>query len=308
MLKTLVPSAVTSRDPKGLEFMSIVEASYNKARLSEKEAQWVNDSPGLADLIADFISNNRVTNKFKDEEVVSTHGYLSGYKKPKSIKEQCNILRKIFPEIGFANEKLAEREVPVGAEGWFAIPKWQTIAPTYTQAVQKVLDAMKLQRQGKFYNWKEGQINDQQLHESRVKMEVFQRLGNEQKDQDILVVAAQFGLRHRGRSVRRAREIMIDNGMEFGLGAFEIGIMLLTHLERLQDYNDLSIDCSGDEFDDPDSDVHFGLAPFFRFGSGGVRFDVSFSSGGVRFDTFFVGIVDASCGTASGFVPQQCSL
>jgi len=51
------------------------------------------------------------------------------------------------------------------------------------------------------------------------------------KHHDILVVPAQFGLRHRGRSVRRVREVM--NANEFGLGVFAIGIMLLTHPERL---------------------------------------------------------------------------
>jgi membrane carboxypeptidase/penicillin-binding protein len=80
-MSTLAPSAnvVTSRDPKGLKFVSIVEAAYNKAGLSEKEAQRVNDTAGLADLISNFIAENRVTDQFKDEEVESTYGYLSGY-------------------------------------------------------------------------------------------------------------------------------------------------------------------------------------------------------------------------------------
>ncbi len=35
MSQTLAPSKVTGRDPKGLKFMSVVEAAYNKAGLSE---------------------------------------------------------------------------------------------------------------------------------------------------------------------------------------------------------------------------------------------------------------------------------
>lgn len=38
MSTTLAPRTVTARDPKGLKFVSIVEAAYNKAGLSEDEA------------------------------------------------------------------------------------------------------------------------------------------------------------------------------------------------------------------------------------------------------------------------------
>jgi hypothetical protein len=211
-----------------------------------------------------------VTDKYKNEEVISSYGYLSGYTKPKLITEQCNILRQIFPGVGFADEKLAEREVPKHAEGWFAIPKWQTVAPTYAEAVQKVLDALKSARNGKFYNYRDGQIVNERLRQSEKTERLFQKLTESQKDHDILVVAAQFGLRHRGRSVRRAREVMLAN--ECGLGAFAVGIMILTHPERLQHLDDLWIDCAGDEFDDPDAGDRFVHAPVFRFYDGGVEF------------------------------------
>lgn len=235
-----------------------------------------------------------VSDKFKNEEVKSNYGYLSGYRKPKSITEQCNILRQIFLGVGFADEKLSEREVPKHAEGWFAIPKWQTVAPTYSEAVQKVLDAIKKARNGKFYNYRDGQINDQRLRQSdKAKTAaVFQKLSDEQKDHDILVVAAQFGIYHRGRSVRRAREVFVSN--EFGLGAFAVGIMILTHAERLQHYEDLWIDCVGDEFDDPGAAVRFDRAPCFCFGVGRVEFA-----------TFWFDIAYGYCGSASAFVPQN---
>lgn len=293
-MSTLAPSAtVTSRDPKGLKFVSIVEQAYNKAGLSEKEAQRVNDTAGLAELIATFITENRVTDQFKDEEVASTYGYLSGYTAPKSITEQCNILRGIFPGVGFANEKLAEGAVPANAEGWFAIPKWQTLAKTYGEAVQMVLDAIKEQRSGKFYNYRENQLGPDQLRQSAKSVEVFQTLSNEQKDYDILVVAAQFGIRHRGRSVRRAREVMLDNGNEFGLGAFAIGIMILTHADRLQNVDDLWLDCAGDEFA-PDADGDFSDAPYFGFDVGGVEFGTQWT---VNASDYY--------GSVSAFIPQQ---
>jgi len=232
-----------------------------------------------------------VSDKFKDEEVESSYGYLSGYK-PKGLTEQTNRLRELFPGIGYANEKLAEGTLPPNAEGWFAIPRWEKIAPTYNEAVQKVLDLIKQTRNGKFYNYREGQLGPERLRQTARVQKFWETLGNEQKDNDILVVPAQFGLRHRGRSVRRAREVMQEN--EFGLGAFAIGIMILTHPERLMNYDDLYIDCAGDEFDDPGAAVRFDRAPLFHF-----------YDGKVKFDTYWFGYADGRYGSASAFVPQQ---
>jgi hypothetical protein len=231
-----------------------------------------------------------VTDKYKDEEVKSNYGYLSGYKKPKGITEQTNILRQLFPGIGFADEKLAEREVPKNADkGWFAIPKWQSLAPTYGEAVELVLNKLKETRNGAFYNYREGELGSDQLRQSAKTASVFQKLAEEQNGFDILVVAAQFGLYHRGRSVRRVREILLGN--EFGLGAFAIGIMLLTHPERLAHYDDLWIDCAGDEFA-PDADGEFWHAPLF-----------SFRGDGLKFNTRAVSYAHEHYGSVSGFLP-----
>ncbi len=61
MSKTLAPSSIsiTTRDPKGRKFVSVVEASYNKAGLCDEEAQLVNESPGLAYLVNQFINQHR---------------------------------------------------------------------------------------------------------------------------------------------------------------------------------------------------------------------------------------------------------
>lgn len=232
-----------------------------------------------------------VSDKYKGEEVKSTFGYLSGYKKPKGITEQTNILRQLFPGIGFADEKLAEREVPKNADdGWFAIPKWQSLAPTYGEAVELVLKKLSETRNGRFQNYREGELGPDQLRQSAKTASVFQKLAEEQNGYDILVVAAQFGLRHRGRSVRRVREILLGN--EFGLGAFAVGIMLLTHPERLAHYDDLWIDCAGDEFA-PGADGDFSGSPVFYFGGDGLGLGTNDVSGALGF-----------CGSVSGFLPQ----
>src|SRR5262249_26747840 len=109
----------------------------------------------------------------------------------------------------------------------------------------------------------------------------------------ILVVPCQFGLRHRGRSIRRAREAMTPS--EFALGAFAAGMMLLTHPERLQHDDDLSIDCPGDKFSGEGSG-EFEFAPYF-----------SFRRERVGFDAHWCGIAQDVYGSASAFLPQ-CTL
>ena len=117
-----------------------------------------------------------------------------------------------------------------------------------------------------------------------------QKLGDEQKGYGILVVAAQFGLRHRGRSVRRAREVFAEN--EFGLGAFAVGIMLLTHPRREVQWEQLHVECAGDEFA-PEANGDFSYAPGFGFSGDGVGFGASWFE---EYDEYY--------GPASAFVPQ----
>lgn len=269
---------------------ALAEASLDKDGLKKLIE---NGGEFQSDIVAS-IKKHAVSNQFADEEEVgSSYGYPDGYK-VKGITEQTSILRQLFPGVGFADEKLAEHPLPPNAEGWFSIPKWGTIAKTYGEAVEKVLAAIKAQRKGKFYNWREGQLGSRYLRQFDKTAKMFQKLGDEQKDYDILVVPAQFGLLHRGRSVRRAREVM--NGSEFGLGAFAAGIMLLTHPERLVAYENLRIDCAGDEFS-PDTDGRFGNAPCFDFYG-------DFRGGGAGFCTVWFDFAGGHFGSASGFVSQ----
>lgn len=233
------------------------------------------------------------SDQFVDEETASSYGYLSGYK-PKGIAEQVARLRELFPELKDAtfDESITTRPLPPNAEGWFAIPRWMAIAPTYGEAVQKALDLISQTRDGKFYNYRQGQTGPEDLRQHAKTVKAFQELGDEQKGHDILIVPCQFGIMHRGKSVRRVREVM--NANQFGLGAFVVGTMLLTHPERLQHFDDLWIDCAGDEFS-PHADGSFDHAPFFFF---------LFNDGGVRFAAFDVSRFSENFGSASGFLPQ----
>ena len=276
------------------------------AKLDKESAECLKGDPDFAESmrqhVVQKITELSVSNQFADEEVKSKSGCLSGYK-PKGLTEQYNRLRELFPGIGYTNlgllAQIEKREVklPANAEGWFTIPNiWKTeilvrFGNCYSKAVQKVLDMIKQTRNGEFQNFYEGQIDEKHLRQSARTWEFFAGLSKVQGSPDILIVPAQFGIRHRGRSVRRARESFVFN--EFGLGAFAVGIMILTHPKRLEHYDDLWIDCAGDEFDDTDSDTRFVRAPYFSFGGGKVKFD-----------TLYVGLAHGNFGSASGLVPQ----
>lgn len=232
-----------------------------------------------------------VSNQYADQEVESNYGYLSGYTKPNPITDQISILTNLFTEIKgvTAMLELANAELNPLAEGWFTIPDWHLIAPTYSQAVQKVLDMIKKVR-GRLYNYREGQIDERHLRESKRSQRAWDAIRATQPNHGILLFQAQFGLWHAGRSVLRALEVM--PGYEFGLGAYANGMMILTHPNRLENYDDLWIDCAGDEFSD-EGDGVFGHAPSWLFGGGRVEFGAD-----------GVSVANDGCGSSSGFVTQ----
>ena len=300
MSTTLAPSRVTARDPKGLKLMSVVEAAYNKAGLTEEEAQRVNDTPGLADVVAEFIGQNRSTNKFKDEEVRAAYGYPNEYKGPKPIADQVKAIAKIFGLDSASALEYAKKlpALPEGAEGWFAIPSVDALAqkhfPEVADPAEKYCRALQLVHQEiakarSFTNYRDGQIDTAHLRVSTHTLEMMKKIAEQQKG-DVLIIAVQLGKRHGGRSVRRTREVFTAN--EYGLTSVAGGSIVLVHPERLVRWEELDMDMAGDEFSD-DGGGRFGRAPCFRFGGGRVRFDA--------YDVSHAG---DGYGSSSGFAPQ----
>ncbi len=301
MSSPLAPSVVTHRDKKGGKFMDIIADAYDKAMLLEGEAQRVNETAGLADLVGKFISDNRCANRFAGEEKDSSCTYPPGYTGPKPIEEQITGLAKILgldptSALAFAKNLPA---LPEGAEGWFAIPSTVALAaklfPNLTDPAEQnfagvslILSMVAASRD--FSDYLLGPIETTQLRVATRTAGALVQITEAQDMSDILIIAAQFGLLHRGESVRRAREVMDAN--QFGLGALAVGSMLLTHPERLQHYDYLWIDCAGDEFS-PGPDGEFGSVPCFNF-----------SHGRVEFDTCSISDSSAYCGSASAFLPQ----
>jgi len=237
-----------------------------------------------------------VSNQFADEEVQSSYAYPARYA-VKTLEQQTDILRKVLPQLSmgsdvgghvkFLDAYRTNTKLPVGAEGFFIVPRWQKVAGTYGEALETVLALLAKSR--KFYNWRSGQLGAKQLRQS-VRTSAMLAKCSEGQPGDSIILPAQLGFRHRGRSVRRAREVFLGN--EFGLDAFTVACILLTHPEREQVWEQLHIDCSGDEFS-PDADGQFGGAPFFDFLGGELEFGSSWV--GHAYDYY---------GSASGFSPQ----
>ena len=228
---------------------------------------------------------------YPNDETESEYGYPDGYV-IKSLSEQIESTVCFFDleqeDYGNAMRYACNLpELPSGAEGWFAIPKWQAIARTYGEAVEKMLSLLGHIRP--LENWREDHLGEKYLRQSERSERMFATICEQQMG-NIILFPAQFGLSHRGRSTRRARKVFVDN--EFGLGAFSSGCMLLTHSKREQvDFGQIHIDCPGDEYISDGGSGPFVCAPSFFFNTDKIHFQVS-----------WVGGTNSQSAPASGFI------
>jgi hypothetical protein len=258
------------------EFLrAAAQTAYSAAieRLDRQSAQIVLDLGGklkaeVADSVVEIIQRHTASDKFKNEEVGSDRTYPPAYR-VRPVEAQVTELRKLFPSLGSCMEKLARKPLLEGAEAWFAIPRWQALAPTYNEAVEMVLGVLAKKR--KFQNRIAGRMGPTYLRQSERSKLAAKILADQQPGSDILVVAAQAGMRHRGCSARRARVRMAGN--EFGAGVFAVACMLLTHPERLSAESTLMIDCGGDEYS-MYGDYVFDRVPLFDYDIAGIEFSI----------------------------------
>jgi len=252
-----------------------VDQAYQTAieQLDQQSAQIVIDSGKkvkreVAEMVVEIISRHTASDKFKDEEVGSTRTYPPSYR-VKPVEAQVTELRKLFPSLGPCNEKIGRRQRPEGAEAWFVIPRWQALASTYSEAVEMLVEVLAAKR--KFSNRIIGRLGPIYLRQSERSKLAEKILADQQQGCDMLVVAAQAGMLHRGCSARRTRVAMAGN--EFGLGVFAFGCMLLTHPERLSSGETLMVDCGGDEYS-VRGDYTFDRVPLFDYDISGIEFSI----------------------------------
>lgn len=266
----------------------------------EAVQQAIDARPGLGEKVQTKLRELLKVETFADEEA----GFNPDYDYPqgfntKTLPEQISLLRKRknFPNLGDPNQELlakiasGEAELPEGAEGWFAIPNFMKLGLTYSEALQAVVKCIAKNRP--LQNYLGDQLGPDKLRRTQHATEMFTRLAEMQGNPDILLVPAQFGKRHAGRSPRRARRVIrTGEASEFGLGAYEVACMLLTHPERLVHYNNLWIDCPGDEYDHF-ADGSWQVVPVWDFGGGRLELNA-----------YWFGSARSGCGSASGFLPQ----
>ena len=250
-----------------------VSQAYLEAiqQLDRQSAQTVLDldkklASEVAASVVEIIQRHTASDKYKDEEVGSNRVYPPTYR-VRPIEAQVTELRKLFPSLGDCMEKMARKPVPQGAEAWFAIPRWQALASTYNEATELLLAVLATRR--KVSNRIVGRLGPTYLRQGERSKLAEKILADQQVGCDILVVAAQAGLLHRGCSARRTRVAMAGN--EFGLGVFAFGCMLLTHPERLSTGDTLMIDCGGDEYS-VRGDYTFDRVPLFDYDIAGIEF------------------------------------
>lgn len=293
---------ITSDDPKGLDATAKFRAIYNKQQLTDGadgSAQRLNESREFWKELGNLIQKHSVANQYVKEVVSSNYTYPKEYNGPKSIEMQIGML---VTQWGLDPKEALEfvknlPALPEGTEGWFAIPKVSSVAKKFFSAItdpaEQYCEAVKLAHKKiadsrNFQNYREGEIVPSKLRQHARTVDFLEQLEKEQPG-DILIIAVQYGMRHRGKSVRRARETFASN--EFGLSSFIVCCMALVHPERLVRFDELDTDCAGDEFS-PDADGAFSKAPVLYFGGGRVEFGTVVLSSALD-----------SCGSASALVP-----
>lgn len=189
--------------------------------------------------------------------------------------------------------------LPKGSEGWFAIPKVSAIGknhyPMITDSAELYCEAVKfvqskLSNSRSFKNYNTDEIVPAQFRVHPITATFIADLESKQQG-DIIVIPAQFGKYHRGKSVRKARENFADN--EFGLGAFAVSSMIIVHPNRFNHWNVLDTDCPGDEFA-PSEDGIFSGAGFFTY-----------CDERLEFVTEIISDAYESSGSATGFIPND---
>lgn len=240
-----------------------------------------------------------VPQDFADEETQSDYGYLSGYQPGlKDLARQIDLIRS-QPEYSRINPdrawKLAqeyqERGLVDGAEKWMASVDPQFHGPEYgNHAVRAAIEILSRSVGGRFTNYLGDNLGPEYLRQVARTAGLESQL-REMQGSELWIEMGQFGKLHAGQSVRRARVLFPSRVNEYGGGAFKALTWLLAHPDRLKNFDDLWLDCPGDECS-PDADGVFGDAPFVKFYDGDVEPDAG-----------WFGSADGCYGSVSAFAP-----
>lgn len=210
--------------------------------------------------------------------------------RPEELEPHFSALERHFPDLPlegarkYANS-LRGVPLPFGAERLYLVPQWDKVAEDRVIASRKVIE--KLSEDSGCQHWGQDALKRLRVQDhTRLSLrEIIKR----QNNNEVLIVPAQMGHFHAGRSIDTVRTEFFP--MEFGLGLFEVGCMLLCNPARLIFEHHLYVDCPGDTCNPgygPDS----ASSPYFSASADG-HLDLS---------TQMVDTANAKHGCATGFI------
>lgn len=221
---------------------------------------------------------------YSDEVVKSSYGYLSGYYMARPVEEQIATLRQhdwgrvVDWSLNKAQQQMLAKPKPQGSEGYFAVVFDRTMVThhdddlTVDQSipVTRVLRALHRHKYDVVEKYNDGELRFSYYRRIRNSTDKMKQLWESQgSPKGILLIPAQLGLAHAGKSVLRARVVM--RGSEFPLDAYEVLQMILTHDDRLRHYHDLWINLPGGEYS-PDVYTCFNSSMYIGFSDGVIVF------------------------------------
>lgn len=210
---------------------------------------------------ADLVKELSNPNDYADQVVNSLYQYYSGYREASPVHEQIAILRQhdwgreVDWSLNLLQQQLLSQSVPEGCEGYFVVVYHPTMIKSFmddplvdqSEPVTRVLRMLYKQRNKLVVNYRDGELGHKYYRRSFTSAMKMKQLWESQgRPTGILVLPAQLGVEHRGKSVQRARVVMRSS--EFPLDAYECLQMILTHKKRLQNFEDLWINFPGGEY------------------------------------------------------------
>lgn len=197
-----------------------------------------------------FVSILGGSSPYAGQVVESNYGYPGGFK-IRSVQEQIKILRQYIPNLDYSRVDyyLPDKGewCPNYAEGYAVIPRFNKIG-AYYEALVKVLELIAKTRM--FNNFCNENYDGQSFkNKLRMTEKTSQSLAavESRMNGDVLAFPFQFGKKFAGRSICNARANFAGN--EFGLGPYEVAILLLTHPDRITGFDQLNIWCAGCDYD-----------------------------------------------------------
>lgn len=247
---------ITSQDVDGIIAIQNWKEIYNRAKLSgpNGSAERLNENPEFWQEVFNLIKKYTVVHRHIINVSKNNHIYPKGYIGPKPIEEQIEIIAEAFELDSTEAFQFAKNlpKLPQGAEGWFAFPKIDVIAnkffskiknqnALYCDAVNLVLSKIATNRN--VHNGFGQPLSQFKIRQDPYTSKSLKKMEMKQRG-DIIILAAQFGINHCGKSVYSVKNNFTE--FEFGLGAFQVLCMGLTHPERYSEWNELDTSCPGD--------------------------------------------------------------